>query len=390
MVHKPNFVVSKDDWSLHRKGYQDQLRHQEKVRDAIKKNLADLVTDESIIMQNGRQIIKVPIRSLDEFRFRYNFNKGQHGGQGDGSSSVGDVLGKDPGSGQQQKGPGKGEGAGEQPGVDYYEAEVSLDEIETMLFKDLELPNLQRKTLDDIKTQDIRFNDIRKKGLSGNIDKRRTLIEAVRRNALSGKQGLQGGIHPDDLRYKTWEEIEVPHSQAVVLAMMDTSGSMGQFEKYIARSFFFWMTRFLRTKYEHVDIQYIAHHTEAKVVTEHEFFTKGESGGTICSSAYNLALNLIGQKYPPDKFNIYPFHFSDGDNLSSDNEKCLRLVKQLMEISNIFGYGEVNQYNRSSTLMSAFKNLTDPKFKNVLIREKSEVYKALTTFFTAGDAIRAS
>lgn len=390
MVHKPNFVVSKDDWSLHRKGYQDQLRHQEKVRDAIKKNLADLVTDESIIMQNGRQIIKVPIRSLDEYRFRYNYNKGQHGGQGDGSSSVGDVLGKDPGGGQQQNGPGKGEGAGEQPGVDYYEAEVTLDEIETMLFKDLELPNLQRKTLDDIKTQDIRFNDIRKKGLSGNIDKRRTLIEAVRRNALAGKQGLQGGIHPDDLRYKTWEEIEVPHSQAVVLAMMDTSGSMGQFEKYIARSFFFWMTRFLRTRYEHVDIQYIAHHTEAKVVTEHEFFTKGESGGTICSSAYNLALDLIHQKYPPDKFNIYPFHFSDGDNLSSDNEKCLRLVRQLMEISNIFGYGEVNQYNRSSTLMSAFKNLTDPKFKNVLIREKSEVYKALTTFFRTGDAIRAS
>ncbi|ARU59750.1 sporulation protein YhbH [Tumebacillus avium] len=389
MVHQPNFVVSKDDWSLHRKGYQDQLRHQEKVRDAIKKNLADLVTDESIIMQNGRQIIKVPIRSLDEYKFRYNYNKGQHGGQGDGSSSVGDVLGKDPSGGAQQKGPGKGEGAGEQPGVDYYEAEVSLDEIETMLFKDLELPNLQRKTLDDIKTQDIRFNDIRKKGLSGNIDKRRTLIEAVRRNALSGKQGLHGGIHPDDLRYKTWEEIEVPHSQAVVLAMMDTSGSMGQFEKYIARSFFFWMTRFLRTKYEHVDIQYIAHHTEAKVVTEHEFFTKGESGGTICSSAYNLALDLIHKNYPPDKFNIYPFHFSDGDNLSSDNEKCLRLVKQLMEISNIFGYGEVNQYNRSSTLMSAFKNLTDPKFKNVLIREKSEVYKALTTFFTA-DVIRAS
>ncbi|ASS74482.1 sporulation protein YhbH [Tumebacillus algifaecis] len=388
MVHQPNFIISKDDWSLHRKGYQDQLRHQEKVRDAIKKNLADLVTDESIIMQNGRQIIKVPIRSLDEYKFRYNYNKGQHGGQGDGSSSVGDVLGKDP-SGAQQKGQGKGEGAGEQPGIDYYEAEVSLDEIETMLFKDLELPNLQRKTLDDIRTQDIRFNDIRKKGLSGNIDKRRTLMEAVRRNALAGQKHLKN-IHPDDLRYKTWEEIEVPHSQAVVLAMMDTSGSMGQFEKYIARSFFFWMTRFLRTRYEHVDIQYIAHHTEAKVVTEHEFFTKGESGGTICSSAYRLALQLIAEKYPPNKFNIYPFHFSDGDNLSSDNEKCIRLVKELMEISNIFGYGEVNQYNRSSTLMSAFKNVTDPKFKNVLIKEKGEVYKALTTFFKAGDAIQAS
>lgn len=46
------------------------------------------------------------------------------------------------------------------------------------------------------------------------------------------------------------------------------------------------MTRFLRTKYETVDIEFIAHHTEAKVVPEEEFFSKGESGGTICSSVY--------------------------------------------------------------------------------------------------------
>ncbi|MGB8956349.1 MAG: sporulation protein YhbH [Tumebacillaceae bacterium] len=387
MDHKPSFILSKDDWSLHRKGYQDQVRHQEKVREAIKKNLADLVTEESIVMHDGRQIVKVPIRSLDEYRFRYNFNKQQHGGQGDGESKVGDVLGKDPSS-QKGQGPGKGEGAGDQPGIDYFEAEVTIDEIEKLLFKDLELPNLQRKQHDEVTTTDIRFNDIRKKGLTNNIDKKRTLIEAIKRNALSGQAGLQ--ITPDDLRYKTWEEIQKPHSQAVVLAMMDTSGSMGQFEKYIARSFFFWMTRFLRTKYEHVDIQFIAHHTEAKVVTEHEFFTKGESGGTICSSAYNLALDMINKKYNPDRYNIYPFHFSDGDNLTSDNEKCVKLIKQIMEVSNIFGYGEVNQYNRSSSLMNAFKHIQEQKFINVIIKEKSEVYKALCTFFAAGDAIRAS
>ena len=67
----------------------------------------------------------------------------------------------------------------------------------------------------------------------------------------------------------------------------------------MARSFFFWMTRFLRTKYETVEIEFIAHHTEAKVVTEEEFFSKGESGGTICSSAYRKALELIDQKYDP-------------------------------------------------------------------------------------------
>ncbi|MBL0386193.1 sporulation protein YhbH [Tumebacillus sp. ITR2] len=388
MIHRPSFILSREDWSLHRKGEQDQQRHQEKVREAIKKNLADLVTEESLIMHDGRQIVKVPIRSLDEYRFRYNYGKGQHGGQGDGESQVGDVLGKDPSS-KQQAGPGKGEGAGEQPGVDYYEAEVSLAEIENLLFADLELPNLQRKQHDEVTTTDVRFNDIRKKGLAGNIDKKRTLVEAIRRNSLAGNPGLHN-ITNDDLRYKTWEEVQTPHSQAVVLAMMDTSGSMGQFEKYIARSFFFWMTRFLKTKYEHVDIQFIAHHTEAKVVTEHEFFTKGESGGTICSSAYNLALNLIHTKYNPDRYNIYPFHFSDGDNLTSDNDKCIKLIKQLMDVSNIFGYGEVNQYNRSSSLMNAYKNIQDEKFKHAIIREKGEVYKALCHFFTAKDKIRAS
>ena len=93
---KSLFIVSREDWSLHRKGYQDQARHQQKVREAIKQNLPDLVSEENIVMSDGKQIIKVPIRSLDEFRFLYNFNKNKHVGQGDGDSQVGDVLGVDP------------------------------------------------------------------------------------------------------------------------------------------------------------------------------------------------------------------------------------------------------------------------------------------------------
>ena len=157
---------------------------------------------------------------------------------------------------------------------------------------------------------------------------------------------------------------------------------MGNFEKYIARSFFFWMTRFLRTKYENVEIVFIAHHTEAKEVTEEDFFTRGESGGTICSSAYIKAIEIMDQRYPSAEYNLYPFHFSDGDNLSSDNERCVKLIGQLMERSNMFGYGEVNQYNRSSTLMSAYRQIQNKKFQYSVIREKGEVYKALKTFFS--------
>ena len=161
---------------------------------------------------------------------------------------------------------------------------------------------------------------------------------------------------------------------------------MGTFEKYIARTFFFWTVRFLRTRYQHVGIEFIAHHTEARVVSENEFFTKGESGGTICSSAYNLALDRIHRTYPPDRYNIYPIHFSDGDNLSSDNERCVKLVGDLLEICNIFGYGEVNQYQRSSSLMTAYRSVANPHFRSAVIREKGEVYRALRNLFTAGTA----
>ncbi|PLT47108.1 UPF0229 protein YeaH [Paenibacillus pasadenensis] len=374
---EPLFIVSREDWSLHRKGYQDQTRHQQKVREAIKKNLKDIVSDESIILSNGRETVKVPVKSIDEYRFVYNYNKKQHVGQGDGDSQVGDVLGVDPSS---AKGSGKGQGAGDQAGEDYFETEVTMDELEDLLFEELELPRLEQKQKENVQAADVVFQDIRKKGIMSNIDKKRTLLENLRRNAGSGRKGI-GGITPEDLRYKTWQEVMKPHSNAVVLALMDTSGSMGSFEKYCARSFFFWMTKFLRRKYEHVEIVFVAHHTEAKEVTEDEFFTRGESGGTICSSAYQKALDIIDSRYPTANWNIYPFHFSDGDNLTSDNEKCVKLIDELMKRSNLFGYGEVNQYNRSSTLMSAYKHIQDKKFLFSVIRDKSEVYDALKKFF---------
>lgn len=372
------FVVSQENWSLHRKGYQDQKRHMDKVKDAIQNNLPDIISEESIIMSNGQDVIKIPIRSLDEYKIRYNHDKSKHVGQGDGDSQVGDVVASD--KGNDKAGQGQGKQAGNQPGQDYTEAEVSIAEIEEALFKELELPNLERKDQADTTTEQIEFNDIRKKGLIGNIDKKRTILTAVKRNAIKGKAEITP-FHNDDLRFKTWNEVQKPESKAVVLAMMDTSASMGNFEKFIARSFFFWMTKFLRSKYETVEIEFIAHHTEAKVVTEDDFFTKGESGGTICSSAYLKALELVKEKYHPSRYNIYPFHFSDGENMSSDNAKCIQLVNELMSVSNMFGYGEVNAYNRFSTLMNTYKTIDHRKFRPYVLKEKKDVYHALKSFF---------
>lgn len=374
---KESFTVSKEDWSLHRKGYQDQQRHSDKVKDAIKNNLPDLVSEENIVMSNGRDIIKIPIRSLDEYKIRYNHDKTKHVGQGDGDSEVGDVIARDPSG---ESGDGDGKQAGDQAGKDYYEKEVSLAELEEVLFRELELPDLKQKEQAEIKTEKVEFNDVRKKGLMGNIDKKRTILTAIKRNATEGNPGLTP-IYNDDLRFKTWNDVVKPESKAVVLAMMDTSASMGKLEKYLARSFFFWMTKFLRSKYETVDIAFIAHHTEAKVVSEEAFFSKGESGGTICSSAYSQALNLIDEKYNPNRYNIYPFHFSDGENITSDNPNCIKLVNEIMDVSNMFGYAEVNMYNRQSTLMRAYSSLENPKFRHYILKGKQDVYHALKEFF---------
>ncbi|WP_338753438.1 sporulation protein YhbH [Bacillus sp. FJAT-52991] len=372
-----NYHISRENWSLHRKGYDDQKRHKDKVQEAIRKNLPDLVTEESIIMSNGEEMIKIPIRSLDEYKIRYNYDKNKHVGQGDGDSQIGDVVARD---GNSAEGPGKGSGAGDQAGQDYYEAEVSFMELEKAFFSELALPNLMQKEQAPFTVEDIEFNDIRKTGLMGNVDKKKTLMSAFKRNALTGEPKFHP-IFPEDLKFRTWNEIEKPDSRAVVLAMMDTSGSMGVWEKYMARSFFFWMVRFLRTKYETVEIEFIAHHTEAKVVDEEHFFSKGESGGTICSSVYRKALELIEEKYDPIRYNIYPFHFSDGDNLSSDNARCVKLVEELMEKANIFGYGEVNQYNRNSTLMTSYKNIKNEKFRYYILRQKADVFYAMKKFF---------
>ena len=110
------------------------------------------------------------------------------------------------------------------------------------------------------------------------------MVENIKRTA-DRKARPNGSIKKEDLRFKSWEEEVKYESNAVVIAMMDVSGSMGEFKKYIARSFYFWMVRFLHTKYDNVKIVLISHHTEAKEVTEEQFFTQGESGGTVVTSA---------------------------------------------------------------------------------------------------------
>jgi sporulation protein YhbH len=379
--------VQRNDWSLQRKGIIDQERHKDRVKDAIRKNLGSIVSNEAIILSDGKRSVKVPIRSLDEYKFRFDHRKRKHVGQGDGKTRVGDVLGREDGQGQGQ---GKGNGpAGHDTGADYYEAEVNIDELAALIFEDLQLPFLEEKAKKAVPAKTTRFNEIRRTGVMANLDKRRLILENIKRNARESKGARFGNVKKEDLRFKSWEDEHRYESNAVVLALMDVSGSMGEFKKYIARSFFFWMVRFLRTKYDNVEIVFISHHTEAKEVTEEQFFTQGESGGTVVSSAYQLALEIIRARYNPRDWNVYPFHFSDGDNYYSDNEEAVRLADELINTCNLFGYGEIGEegtsgYRRSSgALLSIFKDRLHRKerFVGVRIDEREDVYPALKQFF---------
>lgn len=370
-------IVNREDWSLHRKGYLDQSRHKQKVDEAIKQQLGDLIADESIILSDGKKSMRIPMRSLEEYRFRFDYNKKNHTGQGNKKMVPGDVIGR-----EAAKGKGQGSGAGEEPGTDIYEVDVTYEDLAAVLFEELRLPNLDDKKRPLISHDKPEFNDVRKKGLMANIDKKRTLIESIKRKAMAQDEDDDLHITPEDLRFKTWETRPNFETNAVIFAMMDTSGSMGQFEKYIARTYFFWMVRFLRTKYENVEMRFLAHHTEAKEVTEEEFFTRGESGGTRCSSVYQLALEIIEKDYPPQHYNIYPVHFTDGDNIGSDSARALALMSRLVELSQVAGYGEILRTHYSSTLMSTLKRITDPKLRLVTIRDRSEVYAALKAVFS--------
>src|SRR5690606_25530147 len=113
---------------------------------------------------------------------------------------------------------------------------------------------------------------------------------------------------------------------------------------------FFILSSFIRQKYNNVAFEFISHTTIAKVVNEYEFFHKSESGGTYISSGLNAALDLIEEKYPKEKWNIYTIYGSDGDNWSEDNERAIKALKELCKISNMFGYAELLPSTYSTTM----------------------------------------
>ena len=370
-----------DIWNMRRRAARDGARHSKRIKKAIRENLKDLISDASIISSDGKKKIKIPIRYLDNYRFKHLDDRNKEGvGQGNNSNKPGDAIAHD---GTGQKG-NKGSDAGEEAGEEIYEEEIELSEIIQMMLEDLGLPWLESKDQSfEIETENLKFTDIAEIGPLSNVDKKRTVFENLKRNAKMGKP-VVSNIRQEDLRYKIWDIEKEYHSNAAVYCLMDRSGSMDVEKKYLARSFFFWLVHFCKTKYNNVELIFIAHDTSAKIVPEDNFFKISNNGGTLCSTALKLALDHMTDNHPKDLWNNYVFHFSDGDNFTSDNEVCVKLVEKLLEISTAIGYGEIklnDKYGSWSTLHDEFsKEIKNEKFMTVEIAEKEDIYKCLKQF----------
>ena len=361
------------------------MRHRQKVKNSIRDNISDIIADESIIGRNQDKIIKIPIRSIKEYRFIYGDNA-PGAAQGNGQQKPGDIVEK----GQGEQGPGQG--GGDQPGVDAIETEVTLEELIDLMFDDLDLPNLAKKAFKQVVSQNARKRKgVRHAGIRPRLDKRSTARQRVKRKlAVRGDRGWDQTknrfpFHEDDMRYHHVVPTTREESNAVIFCIMDTSGSMGTVKKYLARSFYFLLYQFVRQRYNNVEVVFIAHHTEAKEVTEEEFFHKVESGGTYISSGYRKALEIIEDRYHPSLWNIYAFHCSDGDNFYSDNEKAVDAARELCSVCNLFGYGEIKPSGSayySGSMLEVFGQIKNENFQMVTIEKKEDLWDAFKTFMT--------
>lgn len=355
----------------------DRLRHRHKVRQAIRENIADIIAEEAIIGRARDRVIKVPLRSVKEYRFVYGENT-PGVGQGDGSTQPGQVIRR----GKDALGPGAGDQAGDRPGQDYYETDVTLEELLEIMFEDLALPELERKILREVEAERIsKRKGYRPVGIRVRLDKRRTVVAKLKRQLATHKRGLDEDerfpFHRSDLTYRHVTATTRPQSNAVVICIMDTSGSMDTLKKYLARSFFFLLYQFVRTRYQHVEVVFIAHHTVAREVSEEEFFHKGESGGTFISSGYLKALEVIEARYHPSLWNVYAFHCSDGDNFASDNAAALKAARRLCQVANLFGYGEIKPRGLrryESSMLQLFSHLNEDNFQAILIESKEDIW----------------
>ena len=371
----------------------DRRRHKKKIEDAIKEGIHGIISEESIIGQDGKKKIRIPVKGIKEYRFVYGDNKQNKG--------VGSAPDKDIKRGQKvgdgpKKEKNEGASAGNEKGIEYYEVEITLEELAHYLFNDLELPDLAKKSIKNITGEKWKRHGYRNEGIRPRLDKKKTAINRIKRRKASQRKTNRDTnnvtkeirdsdrfpYHENDLKYRYIKKEVKESSSAVIFFLMDISGSMSKNKKFLARSFYFLLYHFINARYKNCEVVFVAHDTEAYEVDEDKFFKRGHGGGTIVSSGLEMVNDIISKRFHPSSWNIYCFQCSDGDNWTGDSDKTLSLAANLKSVCQLFGYCQIEpkeeqiNWDTGMKLLQIYQSLVDSDFKLVEISSKEDIWPA--------------
>jgi len=362
---------------------QDHNRFKQIVRGRIKKDLKKYISSGELIGRKGKDLISIPLPQINIPQFIYG--QKQTGGVGQGDGAVGTVLGAG-----ETEGDGKGQ-AGNAPGAHILEVDISLDELAEMLGEELELPEIKPRGRKNIMSTKDRYTGISRYGPESLRHFKRTYKETLKRTISTGTYRPDAPILipiRQDKRFRSWKSAVMPQANAAIIYMMDVSGSMGEEQKEIVRIESFWIDTWLRHHYKGVEIRYIIHDAEAREVDRDTFYHTRESGGTVISAAYKLCSRIMESEYPPDEWNIYALHFSDGDNWSQgDTEECITLLKEkMLPRVNLFCYGQVESpYGTGQFLVDLKETYADDERVALSkIENKDGIYQSIKDFLGRG------
>lgn len=352
------------------------------VKGKIRQNLKKYMSTGEMIGRKGKDLVSIPLPQIDIPHFKFDEKKSKGVGQGEGKA--GDPINGDPNQ------PGSGQ-AGDGEGQHSREVDLTIEELAEIMGNELELPRIQPKGKENVTVEKNKYSGITTVGPNSLRHFKRTFKEALKRQIVTGTYNASNPViipMKNDTRYRTFKPVIKPETNAVVIFMMDVSGSMEEEQKETVRIETFWIDTWLRAHYKDLKTRYIIHDTVAKEVDRDTFFSLKESGGTIISSAYKLCADIIKTEYPTEDWNIYPFHFSDGDNWSDkDNNECMNILKNdILPFVNMFCYGQVeSRYGSGKFIKELEKNFKDEE--NMILSEienKEAIMASIKKFLGKG------
>lgn len=369
----------------------DEEEFLEIVKGRIRKDLKKHLTHGNIVLpkKGEGKNVSIPVPEIDIPTFRF----GKAGGVGQGKGEPGTDLG--PIKGKPQKGEGEKQ-AGTGSTEDLIEVEIPVHEFAKWFQEVLELPDIQPKGQKNLEAEEKKYSEIRKAGPESLLHKKRTYKAALKRSLAEGSYDPKNPIvipSRDDRRYRSWKTIKKPKNNAVLIYMMDVSGSMRAEERETVRHTCALCEFWLSWNYDGLETAYIIHNGKADRVTREEFFSTRRMGGTVASTAHKVCIELMEDEFPPADWNIYPMYFSDGFNWREDNVKCMKLLKEkIVPVVNQYSYGQIevtrdwwSQYRKSGS-----KKFSSPGSFGIYLMDNFANKKAIfTQIRSKGDSVRA-